>query len=114
MSCQGCVLLVDAMQGIQAQTISNYELAFFQNLAIIPVINKVDVENVDVQQVQDEIEMSFGLEREEVLGVSAKTGLNVQQVLDRIIESIPSAQGLAEDVDYESALKGYLVDSWFI
>lgn len=78
------------------------------------MINKVDVENVDIQQVTDEIEMSFGLEREQVIGVSAKTGFNVENLLERIISEVPSAKRLEEDVDYEKALKGYLVDSWFI
>ncbi len=81
---------------------------------MIPVINKVDVENVDIQQVTDEIEMSFGLEREQVIGVSAKTGFNVENLLERIISEVPSAKRLEEDGDFGKALKGYLVDSWFI
>lgn len=62
LSCEGCILLVDALQGVQAQTISNYELAYLQNLHVIPVINKIDVENVDIEQMEQEIKNSLGLE----------------------------------------------------
>jgi GTP-binding protein LepA len=80
------VLVVDATQGIQAQTLANVYLAIEQDLTIIPVINKIDLPAADVEKVSAEIINLLGCKREDIIGVSAKTGLNVEQVLDRIVE----------------------------
>jgi len=84
------VLVVDATQGIQAQTLANVYLAIEQNLTIIPVINKIDLPAADVEKVEDQLINLLGCKREEIIGVSAKTGLNVDKVLDAIIEKAPS------------------------
>lgn len=84
------ILVVDATQGIQAQTLSNVYLAIEQDLKIIPVINKIDLPAADVEKVSAEIINLLGCEKEEIIGVSAKTGLNVEKVLDCIIEKAPS------------------------
>lgn len=84
------ILVVDATQGIQAQTLANVYLALEQDLRLIPVINKIDLPAANVEQVQNEIINLLGCERSEIIGVSAKTGLNVEQVLDAIIEKSPA------------------------
>ncbi|MBR5621305.1 translation elongation factor 4 [Candidatus Saccharibacteria bacterium] len=83
------VLVVDATQGIQAQTLANVYLALEQDLYIIPVINKIDLPAADVKKVEDQIINLLGCDREDIIGVSAKTGLNVEKVLDRIINNAP-------------------------
>ena len=87
---ESAILVVDATQGIQAQTLANVYLALEQDLYIIPVINKIDLPAADVEKVQDQIINLLGCDRSEIIGVSAKTGLNVEQVLDRIIEAAPA------------------------
>ena len=84
------LLVVDATQGIQAQTLANVYLAIEQDLYIIPVINKIDLPAADVEKVKKEIIDLLGCSDNEIIGVSAKTGLNVEQVLDRIITSAPA------------------------
>ena len=85
-ACQGAVLLVDATQGIQAQTVANFYLAFEQGLDIVPVINKVDMDAADPERVAQQMSDAFGVRKEETLLISAKTGQGVQQVLDEVIE----------------------------
>ena len=87
---ESAILVVDATQGIQAQTLANVYLALEQDLYIIPVINKIDLPAADVEKVQDQIINLLGCDRSDIIGVSAKTGLNVEKVLDRIIEKAPS------------------------
>ncbi len=89
-ACEGAILVVDATQGIQAQTLANLHMAMGHNLTIIPVINKIDMPAADPERVKEEIENTLAIPREEVLEVSAKTGLNVEKVLQAIIERIPS------------------------
>ena len=84
------VLVVDATQGIQAQTLANVYLALEQDLTIIPVINKIDLPAAETEKVASEIINLLGCKREDIIGVSAKTGLNVEKVLDAIIEKAPS------------------------
>lgn len=84
------ILVVDATQGIQAQTLANVYLALEQDLKIIPVINKVDLPAADVEKVSAEIMNLLGCKKEEIIGVSAKTGLNVEKVLDAIVETAPA------------------------
>ena len=90
------ILVVDATQGIQAQTLANVYLAFEQDLFIIPVINKIDLPAADVEKVSKEIVGLLGCKKENIIGVSAKTGLNVEKVLDRIIEVAPGPRKVLE------------------
>lgn len=87
---ESAVLVVDATQGIQAQTLANVYLALEQDLVIIPVINKVDLPAADVEGVSAQIVNLLGCKPEDIIGVSAKTGLNVEQVLDKIVEVGPA------------------------
>ncbi len=87
---ESAILVVDATQGIQAQTLANVYLALEQDLYIIPVINKIDLPAADVKKVEDQIINLLGCAREDIIGVSAKTGFNVEKVLDRIVEKAPS------------------------
>ena len=92
-ACEGCLLLVDASQGIQAQTISNLYLAIDNNLEIIPVINKIDMEGAMVEEVQDQIIELIGCKKEDILLASARTGLGVPEILEAIVEKIPAPKG---------------------
>ncbi len=90
---EGAILLVDGAKGIQAQTISNLELARKQNLVIIPVVNKIDLANARVEEVALELANLFGIDKDEVVQISAKYGTNVEQLLESIIEKIPPPKG---------------------
>ncbi len=92
-ACEGAVLVVDASQGIQAQTLANVYLALEQDLTIIPVLNKVDLPAADVPRVSKEVINLLGCSEDEIIKISAKTGENVDQVLDAIVERIPSPRG---------------------
>lgn len=107
-ACQGAILLVDAAQGIQAQTMANFYLAFEQDLKIIPAINKIDMMNADPERVSGEIIKAFDFSKDEILLVSAKTGQGLDEILEAIVERIPSPEG-----DPEGTLKVLLFDSWF-
>ena len=87
---EGALLLVDATKGIEAQTLSNYFLAKTQNLEVIPVINKIDLPNAQVEETKEQIANSFGFDKKEILKVSAKTGNGVGEVLETLIEKIPN------------------------
>ena len=87
---EGAILLVDATQGVQAQTIGNLYLALDQNLKIIPVLNKIDLPNADVEKVSPEIIHLIGCKKEDILSCSAKTGEGVEKILERVIEEVPS------------------------
>ena len=89
-ACEGAILVVDATQGIQAQTLANLYMAMEHDLKIIPVINKIDMPAADPEKIKDEIENILAIPREEVIEVSAKTGQNVEYLLETIIEQIPS------------------------
>ena len=104
------VLVVDATQGIQAQTLTNVYLAMEQNLYIIPVINKVDLPAADVERVAKEIMNLLGCKREDIIGVSAKTGMNVDKVLDAIVERALPPKSTATSQD---ALRALIFDSYF-
>ncbi len=109
------VLVVDATQGIQAQTLANVYLAIEQNLEIIPVINKIDLPAADVEKVSAEIINLLGCKKEDIIGVSAKTGLNVDQVLDKIVEKGPSAgkQHPELPADGTEPTRALIFDSYF-
>jgi GTP-binding protein LepA len=93
-ACEGALLLVDATQGIQAQTISNLYLAIGNDLEIIPVINKIDMDGAMVEEVKDQIIELIGCKPEDILLASAKTGLGVQGILDAIVARIPAPADL--------------------
>ena len=93
-SCEGALLVVDATQGIQAQTISNLFLAIEHDLEIIPVLNKIDVESAMVDVVTDQVVDLLGCKPEDILLASGKTGQGVKEVLDAIIERVPAPKGL--------------------
>jgi len=90
---EGAILLVDGAKGIQAQTMSNLELARKQNLVIIPVVNKIDLSNARVEEVTLELANLLGIDKNEVIKISAKYGINIEQLLESIIEKIPSPKG---------------------
>src|ERR1700712_94382 len=89
-ACEGALLIVDAAQGIQAQTISNLYLALEQGLEIIPVLNKIDLPSADPETVKDQIVDLVGCRREEIIPASAKTGLGVYDILEAIVKRIPA------------------------
>lgn len=92
-ACEGAILVVDAAQGIEAQTLANMYLAIENNLTIIPIINKIDLPNANVDKVKKEIIDSFGFKAEDIILTSAKTGYGIDELLDAIIEKIPSPNG---------------------
>jgi GTP-binding protein LepA len=89
-ACEGVLLVVDATQGIQAQTLANYEKAYAQRLKIIPVINKIDLPAADVESVTLELMETLGFHEDEVVAVSAKSGINIEQLLEKIVDHIPA------------------------
>ena len=107
-ACEGALLIVDASQGIQAQTISNLYMAIDNNLEIIPVLNKVDPDSANPDEAEDPEVDFLGCKREEVLRASGKTGFGVKEVLDAIVERIPAPQG-----DPEAPLQALIFDSVF-
>ena len=92
-ACEGAVLVVDASQGIQAQTLANVYLAMEQDLTIVPVLNKVDLPAADVSRVSKQVINLLGCDESEIIHISAKTGQNVDQVLEAIVEQIPAPKG---------------------
>ncbi|XP_007568464.1 translation factor Guf1, mitochondrial-like [Poecilia formosa] len=96
-ACQGVLLIIDANQGIQAQTVANFYLAFEAQLAIIPVINKIDLKNADPERVESQIEKVFDIPREECIRISAKLGTNVEAVLQAVVKRIPHPGGSVDD-----------------
>ncbi|CUS22586.1 LAQU0S06e01398g1_1 [Lachancea quebecensis] len=108
-SCGGALLLVDASQGVQAQTVANFYLAYSMNLKLIPVINKIDLDSANIPQAEAQIESTFELPRDEIIRVSAKTGINVNEdLLPAIIDRIPPPTGIAK-----KPFRALLVDSWY-
>lgn len=107
-ACEGAVLVVDASQGIQAQTLANVYLALEQDLTIIPVLNKVDLPAADVPRVTKEVINLLGCSEDEIIKISAKTGENVDQVLDAIVERIPSPRG-----EVDGPTRALIFDSYY-
>jgi len=107
-ACEGAVLLIDASQGVQAQTLSNYEKAVALGLTIIPVLNKIDLPTVDLDTVKLEVMESFGFDEDEILSVSAKTSQNVDQLLQAIIDKIPAPTG-----EIDNPLRGLVMTSHY-
>lgn len=107
-ACEGAILVVDAAQGIEAQTLANLYLALESNLTIIPVINKIDLPNADVEKVSKELIDLIGFSKDEIILTSAKTGEGVKKLVDAIVERIPSPEGKSA-----SKLKALIFDSVF-
>ena len=105
-ACDGAILVVDAAQGIEAQTLANVYLALDHDLDVLPVINKIDLPSADPERVVNEIEDVIGLEAHDAPRISAKTGLNVEEVLEQIVMKIPAPQG-----DVNAPLKALIFDS---
>ena len=107
-ACEGAILIVDASQGIQAQTLANVYLALDNDLEIMPVINKIDLPSADPEAVAKEIEDVIGLDGTNAPKISAKIGLNIEDVLEKIVEEIPAPKG-----DDEAPLKALIFDSYY-
>jgi GTP-binding protein LepA len=107
-ACEGALLIVDATQGVEAQTLSNVYLALEQELEILPIVNKIDLPSADVDRVLAEVEEVIGLDTENAVMCSAKTGEGVKDVLDAIIEFIPPPKGNESD-----PIQALIIDSWF-
>lgn len=107
-ACEGALLIVDATQGVQAQTISNLYMAIDSNLEIIPVINKVDLESANPDEVEDEIVDLLGCDPSDIIRASGKTGIGVPEILDAIVERVPAPQG-----DPTAPLQALIFDSVF-
>ncbi len=107
-ACEGAVLVVDATQGVEAQTLANAYLALENDLEILPVINKIDLPSAEPDRVAEQIEQVVGLPAEEALQVSAKTGSGVRELLDAIVEQIPPPRGRGE-----APLRALLFDAWY-
>ena len=107
-ACEGAVLVVDASQGIEAQTLANTYLAVDHGLELLPVINKIDLPSAEPERVKKEIEDVIGIPAEDAPMISAKTGLNVEEVLERIVTDIPAPKG-----DRSAPLKALVFDSYY-
>jgi GTP-binding protein LepA len=107
-ACEGAILVVDASQGVEAQTLANVYQALDNNLEILPVLNKIDLPAADAERVKQQIEDVIGIDASGAIGVSAKTGLNVEAVLEAIVERLPPPKG-----DGAKPLKAMLIDSWY-
>jgi len=107
-ACEGAILVIDASQGVEAQTLANAYLALHNDLLLIPVINKIDLLSADVEGALEQLEHVVGLDRSDALLTSAKTGQNVADILEAVIARVPAPAG-----DPESPLKALLFDSWY-
>ena len=107
-SCEGALLVVDASQGVEAQTLANAFLAINGGLEVIPVINKIDLPSADITRTQEAIEQAVGLDATDAIPVSAKTGLGVEDVLEAIVHRLPPPKG-----DINAPLQALIFDSWF-
>ena len=107
-ACEGALLVVDATQGVEAQTLANVYMALDHNHEIVPILNKIDLPSADPDRVRQEIEDTIGLDCTDSVDVSAKTGLNIDKVLDAIVHRLPSPKG-----DRSAPLKALIFDSWY-
>jgi GTP-binding protein LepA len=107
-ACEGALIVVDASQGVEAQTLANAHLAVQQKLALIPVINKIDLPNADVPKVIQQVEELLFLDRSEAILASAKQGTGTEEILEAVVHRIPPPQG-----DPDAPLRALVVDSWF-
>jgi len=107
-ACEGALLVVDASQGVEAQTLANVYQAMDANLEIVPVLNKIDLPAAEPERIRQQIEDVIGIDASEAVPISAKTGLNIDQVLEAVVNRLPAPKG-----DATAPLKALLVDSWY-
>src|SRR3984893_14314983 len=107
-ACEGAVLVVDASQGVEAQTLANVYLALEHDLAVVPVINKIDLPSADVEGTRKEIEEVIGLDASHAVPASAKEGIGIEELLEEIVRIVPPPTG-----DPEAPLKALIFDSWY-
>ncbi|MBF0460747.1 MAG: elongation factor 4 [Magnetococcales bacterium] len=107
-ACEGALLVVDAVQGVEAQTMANVYLAMENNLAIVPVLNKIDLPSAEPERVRKQIEEVIGLDASQAVLASAKTGIGIRDILEAVVSQIPPPKG-----DLEAPLKALVVDSWY-
>jgi GTP-binding protein LepA len=107
-ACEGALLVVDASQGVEAQTLANTYLALQHNLEIVPVINKIDLPSAEPERIREQIEQVIGLDASEAVLISAKTGINVEDVLEAVVQRVPPPKG-----DPDAPLRALVFDSWF-
>ncbi|MEO8127583.1 MAG: GTP-binding protein, partial [Bryobacteraceae bacterium] len=107
-ACEGALLVVDASQGVEAQTLANTYLALNHNLELIPVINKIDLPSAEPERVREQIEQLIGLDASDAILVSAKQGIGILETLEAVVARVPRPKG-----DPEAPLKALIFDSWF-
>ncbi|MCS5708278.1 translation elongation factor 4 [Candidatus Berkiella cookevillensis] len=107
-ACEGALLVVDAAQGVEAQTVANCYTAIEQDLEVIPVLNKIDLPQAEPERVIDEIEQIIGIEAKDALRVSAKEGIGIKELLEELVEKVPAPKG-----DENAPLQALIIDSWF-
>lgn len=107
-ACEGALLVVDAGQGVEAQSVANCYTAIEQGLEVMPVLNKMDLPQADPEKVKDEIEHIIGIDATDAVACSAKSGMGVDEVLERLVAVIPPPTG-----DIEAPLQALIIDSWF-
>src|SRR5918992_2450085 len=107
-ACEGALLVVDAAQGVEAQTVANAYLALEHDLTLVPIINKIDLPNADPERVKTQLREVIGLDADDVILASAKAGIGTEAILEAIVHTLPPPQGRAEE-----PLKALIVDSWF-
>jgi GTP-binding protein LepA len=106
-ACEGALLVVDSTQGVEAQTVANCYTALEQHLEVLPVLNKIDLQNSEADRVAEEIEEIIGIDATDAIRISAKTGLNVPDVLEAVVAKLPAPRG-----EPGAPLQGSIVDSW--
>ena len=107
-ACEGALLVVDASQGVEAQSVANCYKAIELDLEILPVLNKIDLQSADPENVKKQINEIIGIDTEDSISVSAKTGLGVEELMESIIKKIPPPR-----INKEKKLKALIIDSWF-
>src|ERR671924_76413 len=107
-ACEGALLVVDAAQGVEAQTVANAYLALEHDLTLVPIINKIDLPNADPERVKAQLREVIGLDPDTAILASAKEGISTEEVLEAIVHRLPPPRG-----DYEKPLKALIFDSWF-
>jgi GTP-binding protein LepA len=107
-ACEGAVLVVDATQGVEAQTLANVYMALEHNLEIVPVINKIDLPSADVERVRQEIEDMIGLDASTAVPTSAKEGVGIKETLEMVVKNVPPPKNL-----HASPLRALIMDSWY-
>src|SRR5688572_17274400 len=107
-ACEGAILVIDAAQGVEAQTIANVNLALNSNLTLIPVLNKIDLPAADPERVMNEVEETLAIPREECILASAKEGIGIPEILEAVVERVPTPRG-----DPEAPLRALIFDSHF-